>query len=134
MSSTNAELRGPTVGGLALRLASESASLVGDVARLLGAEAQERVGELRPALGWLSAAAGALVLGLTAAGAAAVAGLALVMPLWAAALVVAVLAAALSVACATAAFARLRRLARPPEQTLGALKEGMEWLRLRLRT
>jgi hypothetical protein len=122
------------VGVLALRLASESASLVGDAARLLSAEAQERVVELRPALGWLSAAAGALVLGLTAAGAALVAGLAQVMPLWAAALVVAVLALALSVASARAAFARLRRLARPPEQTLGALKEGMEWLRLRPRT
>jgi hypothetical protein len=118
------------VGGLALRLASESASLVGDAARLLSAEAQERVAELRPTLGWLSAAAGALVLALTAAGAAAVAGLALVMPLWAAALTVAVLALALSVAAARTAFARLRRLVRPPEQTLDALKEGMEWLRL----
>jgi hypothetical protein len=133
MSSTSAELRGPTAGTLALRLASESASLVGDAARLLSAEAQERIVELRPALGWLSAAAGALLLFLTAAGAAAVAGLARVMPLWAAALVVAVLALVASFACASAAFARLRRLARAPEQTLGALKEGMEWLRLRHR-
>jgi Putative Actinobacterial Holin-X, holin superfamily III len=133
MSSTSAELRGQTVGSLALRLASESASLLGDTARLLSAEARERVVELRPALGLLSAAVGALLLFLTAAGAAAVVGLALVMPLWAAALVVAAIALGVSVACASAAFGRLRRLARPPEQTLGALKEGMEWLRLRTR-
>jgi hypothetical protein len=55
------------------------------------------------------------------------------MPVWAAALVVAILALGVSFASARAAFARLRRLARPPEQTLGALKEGMEWLRLRPR-
>jgi hypothetical protein len=133
MSSTSADLEGPTVGTLALRLASESASLAADAARLLSAEARERIVELRPALGWLTAAAGGLLLFLTAAGAAAVAGLARVMPVWAAALVVAVLALGVSVACANAGFARLRRLARPPEQTLGALKEGLEWLRVRPR-
>jgi uncharacterized protein (DUF58 family) len=69
-----------------------------------------------------------------AVAAAAVAGLAMVMPLWGAALLVAGFTLALGWCSAGLGLRRLRTLARPPESTLNALEEGMQWLRLRSNT
>jgi putative superfamily III holin-X len=114
---------------LVSQLAADARLLVREILELARAELGVRLSELRGLLVLLAAAGGALLVGLFAGTAAAVAALALVMPLWAAALVVAVAVLALAAALARAAVARLRRIAQPPELTLGALKEGAQWLR-----
>lgn len=121
----------PSIRHLVACLCAEAAGLLNDVLRLLGAEARARLSELTPALLLLAAAAGTLVVALTAAGAAIVAGLVSVMPLWSATLVVAAAAAAVAACLGVLGSRRLRGIARPPEQTLKALEEGIEWLRLR---
>ncbi len=108
--------------GTALRVCSETTGLLGEALRLLSAEAQVRVSELRGALMLVAAATGTLMLSLVAAGAAVVAALLTVMPLWSAALVVAAAALALAVGLGALAAARLKGLARPPEHTLNALE------------
>jgi hypothetical protein len=116
---------------LVARLCAEAAGLLNDALRLLGAEARGRLSELTPALLLLAAAAGTLLVALTAAGAAIVAALVSVMPLWGAALAVAAAALSVAVGFGVLGSRRLRGIARPPEQTLNALEEGIEWLRLR---
>jgi hypothetical protein len=56
------------------------------------------------------------------------------MPLWGAALVVALVALTLAAGLGALALNRVRRIARPPQHTMNALEEGMEWLRLRSNT
>ena len=116
---------------LVVDLATEARALVREIVDLAGAELSVRVAELRGLVLLLVGAAGALLVGLLAAATAAIAGLAYAMPLWAAALVVAVAVLALAAALAGAAVTRLRRIAKPPEETLGVLKEGTRWLRAR---
>jgi uncharacterized membrane protein YqjE len=123
-----------SIAELVCRIGSEATGLLRDSLRLLSAEARERLTELVPALVLLAAAAGTLLVSLMAAGAAIVAALVTVLPLWGAALVVAALALALAAAFGALASRRLRELARPPVHTLDALEEGMEWLRLRSHT
>jgi Putative Actinobacterial Holin-X, holin superfamily III len=116
---------------LARQLAAEARALVREILDLAGAELRVRLSELRGLVLLVAGAATALLVGLLAAVAAAVAGLARVMPLWAAALVVAAIGLAIAAALAGAAVSRLRRIAKPPEETLGVLKQGTQWLRER---
>jgi hypothetical protein len=113
------------------QLADEARALVHEILNLAGVELRVRLSELRGLFLLLAGALVALAAGLLAAVAAAVAALALAMPLWAAALVVAALVLAIAGALAAAAVARLRRIAKPPEETLAVLKEGTAWLRAR---
>ena len=116
---------------LVSRLGSEGRALLEEILRLVGAEARGRLSELRLAVVLLAAAGCAFLVGLVTASAAAVALLARAMPVWAAALVVAAIVLGVGAAVAAVAFGRLRRMARPPEQTLETLKEGVRWLRPR---
>jgi ribose/xylose/arabinose/galactoside ABC-type transport system permease subunit len=111
------------------QLADEARALVSEIVNLAAAELHVRVSELRGLFVLLAGALVALLVGLLAAVTAAVAALALAMPLWAAALVVAVAVLAIAGALAGAAVARLRKIAKPPEETLAVLKEGTAWLR-----
>jgi len=113
------------------QLADEARALVREIVSLAGAELHVRVSELRGLFLLLAGAFVALVAGLLAALTAAVAALALAMPLWAAALVVSALVLAIAGALAGSAVARLRKIAKPPEETLAVLKEGTAWLRAR---
>ena len=70
------------------RLAGEGRALVAEVSSLLGAEARERAADFRTGAVLLAGGLGALLLGLAVASGAAVAALAMALPLWAAALVV----------------------------------------------
>jgi len=118
-----------SIGELVGQLASEARALVREILDLAGAELRVRGSELRGLFLLLAGALCALVVGLLAAVTAAVAALALVLPLWAAALVVAVAVLAVAGVLTGAAVARLRRIAKPPEQTLAVLKQGAQWLR-----
>jgi hypothetical protein len=114
---------------LLARVADEGRALLGDVSRLVGAEARGRLADLRLAVVLLAAAGGALFVGLVIAGGAAVAALARVMPLWAAALAVAAAVLGLGVFLGRLAVARLRRMWSRPDQTLELLADGVRWLR-----
>ena len=120
-----------SIAELVSRLSVESRSLARDVSELASAELRGRVVELRVLAVLLPLAGGVLLLGLLAAGAGAVAALALVMPIWAAALVVAIVALVAGGLLWAAAAERLRRLTAPPEETLAVLKEGTRWLQAR---
>lgn len=120
-----------SIADLVKRLTVESRSLAGDLCALASAELRGRVVDVRALAVLLPMAVGLLLLGLLAAGAGAVAGLALAMPVWAAALVVAFVALVAGGLLWAAAVERLRRLTAPPEQTLGVLKEGASWLQAR---
>lgn len=114
---------------LLARLASEGGALVAEVSSLLGAEARGRATDLRTGAVLLAGALVALLVGLAVASGAAVAALALALPLWAGALVVAVLELALAFALARVGLARLRRVATPPDETLHVLEQGLRSLR-----
>jgi hypothetical protein len=113
---------------LLARLAGEGRALVAEVSSLLGAEARWRAADFRTGAVLLAVALVALPVGLAVASGAAVAALALVLPLWAAALVVGVLELALAFALARVGLARLRRVATPPDETLHVLDEGLRSL------
>ncbi len=110
------------------RLAGEASALVSEVSSLLGAEARWRAADARAAAVLLAGALGALLVGLAVTSGAAVAALALVLPLWAAALVVGVLELALALVAARAGLARLRHVTTPPEETLHVLEQGLRSL------
>ena len=121
----------PSLADLAAQVAVDARELAAAVLRLAGAEAAERLSELRLLLVLLAAAAGALFIGLGTATLGMVAVLAQRMPIWGAAFVVAAVVLVLGAVLAGLAVQRLRRFARPPAQTLEALKEGAQWLRTR---
>jgi hypothetical protein len=123
--------RDVSVAELVSRLGVESKSLARDVRELAIAELRGRLAELRVLAVLLAAAGGVLLLGLLAAGAGAIAALALAMPVWASALVVAFTALVAGGLVGLAAVRRLRRLAAPPEKTIAVLKEGVRWLQAR---
>jgi len=114
---------------LVARLVGEGSGLAADVGRLLGAETRVRVADLRAGGVLIAGAGGTLVVGLAVASGAAVAALALVLPLWAAALVVAAVELTLALLLARAGVARLRRAASAPERTLEVLEDGVRTLR-----
>jgi len=121
----------PSLSELAAQVAADARELAAAVLRLAGAEAAERLSELRLLLVLLAAAAVALLIGLGTATLGMVDALAQRMPIWGAAFVVAAVVLVLGAVLAGLAVQRLRRIARPPAQTLGALKEGAQWLRTR---
>lgn len=119
----------PSLVELAAQVAVDARELAAAVLRLAGAEAAERLSEVRLLLVLLAGAAGALFLGLGTATFGMVAALAQRMPIWGAAFVVAAVVLVLGAVLAGLAVQRLRRIARPPVETLGVLKEGAQWLR-----
>jgi hypothetical protein len=125
------ETRDDSIAELVSRLAVESRSLARDVRELAIAELRARLVELRVLAMLLPAAGALLLLGLLAAGAGAIAALALAMPIWASALVVAFLAFVVGGLVGFAGIRRLRRLAASPEKTIAVLKEGTRWLQAR---
>ncbi len=114
-----------SIGLLLARLVGEGRALVSEVSSLLAAEARERVADFRRGSFLLTAAGDALLVGLGVTSVAAVAALALVIPLWAAALIVGVLELALAFVLARLGLARLSRVATPPDETLRVLEEGL---------
>jgi hypothetical protein len=110
------------------RLISEARALVGEISRLLGAEARWRAADLRTGAVLLAGALGALLVGLAVASGAAVAALAQALPLWAAALIVGVVELAVAFVLARVGLARLRRMATPPDETLQVLGQGLRSL------
>jgi hypothetical protein len=130
-TTLSSEPRDASIAELVSRLSVESRSLARNVGELASAELRGRLAELRVLAVLLPLAGGVLLLGLLAAGAAAVAAFALAMPLWAAALVVAFVALVAGGLIGVAAVGRLRRLTAAPEKTLAVLKEGARWLQAR---
>jgi hypothetical protein len=119
-----------SVRQLLARLVGEGGGLATDVGRLLGAETRARAAHLRAGGVLVAGAGGTLLVGLAVASVAAVAALALVLPLWAAALVVAAVELTLALVLARAGVARLRRAASVPERTMDVLEDGMRALRV----
>jgi len=117
-----------SIGHLLGRLIAEGRALVAEVSGLLGAEARWRAADLRTGAVLLVGALGALLVGLAVGSGAAVAALALVLPLWAAALLVGGLELVLALVLGRAGLARLRRMATPPEETLHVLEQGLRSL------
>ncbi len=109
-------------------LVSEGAALVAEVSSLLGAEARWRAADFRTGAVLLAGALGVLLVGFAVASGAAVAALALALPLWAAALIVGVLELAIAFVLARGGLARLRRVATPPDETLRVLEQGLRSL------
>lgn len=130
-TTLSSEPRDASIAELVSRLSVESRSLARNVGELASAELRGRLAELRVLAVLLAAAGGVLLLGLLAAGAGAIAALALAMPVWASALVVAFTALVAGGLVGLAAVRRLRRLAAPPEKTIAVLKEGVRWLQAR---
>jgi hypothetical protein len=112
------------------RLVGEGEALVAEVSSLLGAEARWRAVDARTGAVLLAGALGALMVGLAVTSGAAVAALALVLPVWAAALIVGVLELALALVFARAGFARLRRVVAPPDETLHVIEQGLRSMRV----
>jgi hypothetical protein len=108
------------------RLVGEGEALVAEVSRLLGAEARWRAADVRTSAVLLSGALGALLVGLAVTSGAAVAALALVLPVWASALIVGVVELVLALVFARAGFSRLRRVATPPDETLHVIQQGLQ--------
>ena len=115
----------PSIGDLVTQLSAQTSRLVRDEMRLAQSEFRETAKHAGLGAGLLSAAGLLAVLGLATFVAAAVAGLTLVLPLWAAALIVgAVLFAAAGVA-GVISKKQLQQSDPVPQQTVASVKQDI---------
>ncbi len=132
---TAEELHRLPTGELVKRLAEETSTLVRQELELARAEVTQKAKKIGFGLGELGAAGIAALYALGALTACAIAALALVMPLWLAALIVAVIYAVVALVLALVGRNQLRQGMPPvPEQTQETLKEDVEWLKNRTRS
>jgi Flp pilus assembly protein TadB len=99
--------------------------------RLARAEMTDKAKQAGKAGGLLGVAAVAILMGLACLTAAAIAALALAMPVWLAALIVGVLLGCIGGAAYAGGRARLRRVKPVPERTAQTIKDDVEWAKQR---
>ena len=101
--------------------------------RLAKAEISEEGRKAKPAGAWLGIGAvfglGAVLIGLLAA----VYGLSIVMPNWAAALVVSLASGAFAAVAARTGLVHLMRIDPTPDKTIRSLKENIQWSKQQLK-
>jgi hypothetical protein len=112
--------------------------IVQDITRIFRAEVQLARAEISEKVSSAGSAAGAMavaaVTGLLAAGsivAAGIAALALVFPLWAAALIMGVLLLIVAGIAYASGRVKLKRVAPTPQRTVQTIKDNIEWARQR---
>jgi uncharacterized membrane protein YqjE len=118
----------PSLGELLARLARQASVLLRDEWRLFEAEVSQKAGRVVPVLALFALGMVGIVFGLLCLGSAAVLGLSLVLPAWAAALVVGAVALAGAGVAWSMARRKLLLIDLRPHETLRSLKEGTEWL------
>jgi hypothetical protein len=122
-------------GELIRDLATETSLLVRQEVELAKAEIAEKARHAGIGIGGLGAAGFLGVFALATATVAAIAGLSLAVPVWAAALIVTAAYAAGAAAAGMLGARQLRRSTPPvPEQTVETVKEDVEWARTRIRS
>jgi len=108
---------------------------VGDVVRgevrLARAEVAETARNAGKAAGFLVGAAVCGLMGIASMVAAGIAGLALLMPLWAAALIMGVLLACIGGAMYAGGRAKLKEVHAVPEKTVQTIKDDVQWAKHR---
>lgn len=115
----------PPIGELVSQLASQTSRLVRDEMKLAQTEFRESAKHAGLGAGLLSVAGLLAILGLSAFVAAAVAALALVLPLWAAALVVGVLLFAAAGITGLISKKQLQQTDPIPQQTVASVKQDI---------
>jgi hypothetical protein len=99
--------------------------------RLARAEISDKAGKAGKAAGFLGGAALCGVMGFGALVAAAIAGLAMVMPVWLAALIMGVLLACIGGAMYAGGKAKLSKIDPVPERTVQTIKDDVQWAKHR---
>jgi Flp pilus assembly protein TadB len=122
-----------SLGGIVQDILRDVQEVMRSEVRLARAEMTEKARQAGKAGGMLG---GAAVAGLMAAAClvvAAIAALALAMPVWLAALIMAVLLGSIGAAAYAGGRARLRRVKPVPERTVQTIKDDVEWAKQRTR-
>ena len=126
----NGERRAAPFTELLRSLTEDVALLVRREGELALLELKEKSSEIGVGAGFLAGAATAAFFAVAALVAAAILGLAIVLPAWAAALVVAVVLVAVAALLALLGRARLRKAAPlAPTKTIEAVQEDIGWIR-----
>lgn len=129
------DLRRLPTGELLKRLADDTGTLIQQELELAKAEVTETAKEAGVGVGQLGAAGIVAMYALGALTVCAIAGLALVLPVWLAALIVAAVYAIAALILALLGRNRLRQAVSPAlEQTQQTMKENVEWLQDRTRS
>jgi hypothetical protein len=122
------ELRGLPLGELVKQLSEEVSTLVRQEIELARAEMTQKARRAGLGLGELSGAGIAALFALGALTACVIAALALVMPVWLAALIVAVVYGAAAAVLALVGRRQLQASVPPtPQQTVETIKEDVQW-------
>ena len=116
----------PSVSELVSQLSSQTSRLVRDEMRLAQAELRQSAKHAGVGAGLLSAAGLIAVLGLAALVLSSIAALALVLPLWAAALVIGVLLIAAAAIAGLMGRKQLQRTDPVPQQTVASVKRDID--------
>ncbi|BBX33304.1 integral membrane protein [Mycolicibacterium mageritense DSM 44476 = CIP 104973] len=114
------------IGELVSQLSAQTSRLVRDEMRLAQKEFANSAKHAGMGAGFLSAAGLAAVFGVAAVVTAAVAALALVLPVWAAALIVAVILFAIAGIAALTSRKQLTQASPTPEMTVASVKQDLD--------
>lgn len=114
------------IGELVSQLSAQTSRLVRDEMRLAQKEFANSAKHAGMGAGFLSAAGLAAVFGVAAVVTAAVAALALVLPVWAAALIVAVILFAITGIAALTSRKQLTQASPTPEMTVASVKQDLD--------
>jgi type IV secretory pathway TrbD component len=129
------ELRGLPLNELVRMLLEDIRTLLRKEVELAKAEMAQKAQRLAVGAGMLAGAAVAGVMALGALTACLIAALALVLPVWAAALIVGGMWILVAVTLALVGKRQVARATPPgPEQTVETLKEDVRWAKIRLRS
>jgi uncharacterized membrane protein YqjE len=129
MSVETKSTNGQSIGELMSQLSTQTSRLVRDEMRLATKELQESAKHAGKGAGLISAAGLLAVLGLMAVVAAGVAALALVLPVWAAALIVAAVLFIFAGIAALLSRKQAREVAPPPRQSVESVKADINQLK-----
>lgn len=118
-----------SLGDLFSELANETGTLVRQEVALAQAELTQKATKVGRNVGFLAIGGAVAYAALLAVMAAAIGGLAYIMPLWLAALIIGVVVGIIAFALISSALKALKNTGLTPRQTVESLKEDAQWLK-----